>query len=195
MSVNQILNIAGMKFGKITAIRLAEKHERLTTSNGSSAQWYCRCDCGTEFVTRRNMLRKSSQSCGCRAVENARKVLKARRPEGVLSAVRRKYNAYTFNAKKRKVSFELTFEEFSVMIQKNCHHCGQEPNQVTCIYRSKDSENTLIHNGIDRLDSNLGYTISNSVPCCGTCNAIKWSLTEDQWIAHMQKVLKHKGIT
>ena len=44
----------------------------------------------------------------------------------------------------------------------------------------------FVRNGLDRVDSNLGYTLDNVLPCCSICNYAKQDLRQDvfmQWIA------------
>lgn len=54
-----IKDITGQKFGRLTAIRIADK------INGS-VMWLCICECGNEIVTRGTGLRYgNSTSCGC----------------------------------------------------------------------------------------------------------------------------------
>lgn len=52
-------NIAGKKFGRLTAIESAE------TRNGRMF-WRCKCECGNErIVLREHLTRGSTTSCGC----------------------------------------------------------------------------------------------------------------------------------
>ena len=41
-------------------------------------------------------------------------------------------------------------------------------------------------NGIDRIDSNIGYTVNNCVPCCTICNHMKNDLTTDEFYNHIK---------
>lgn len=53
-------DIAGARFGKLTAIRYAGATE------GGRATWLCRCDCGGEKVTQATYLKSGkTASCGC----------------------------------------------------------------------------------------------------------------------------------
>lgn len=53
-------DIAGQKFGSLTAVRPTE--QRL----GTSVVWECVCDCGkTTFASRGNLITGKSRSCGC----------------------------------------------------------------------------------------------------------------------------------
>ena len=50
----------------------------------------------------------------------------------------------------------MSLEEYrGMVIECECHYCGQTS-----------------HIGVDRLDNELGHTVSNCVPCCEKCNFI-----------------------
>lgn len=64
--------------------------------------------------------------------------------------------------KLRRINWELTFEEYTSLIFLPCYYCNNElgePVKRSC--------------GLDRLDSNIGYILSNVVSCCSLCNTIK----------------------
>ena len=82
--------------------------------------------------------------------------------------VKTKKHEYKSSAKKRGLVFELTDAEVEKMVQSSCNYCG--------IY---DMESVL---GIDRIDSNLGYTKNNTVPCCEQCNLMKHINSYDNFI-------------
>ena len=74
------------------------------------------------------------------------------------------------------------------IITKNCHYCNAAPS----LPHIKRSTNGLfISNGIDRLDSNIGYIYENCVPCCRTCNVMKNVLTHNEFITHIERILTH----
>lgn len=50
-----------------------------------------------------------------------------------------------------------------------------------CMYCRRPTTETH-HNGIDRIDSNIGYITSNCVTCCGGCNIAKGKKTPDEFI-------------
>ena len=45
-------------------------------------------------------------------------------------------------------------------------------------------------NGIDRVDSKLGYTIGNTVPCCAICNKMKNNFTLEVFKDKISKIYK-----
>ena len=75
------------------------------------------------------------------------------------------YNAASYNEYKRRANnkllhFELTINDYIELITANCYLCDRKSCEK---YK----------NGIDRVDNNIGYIISNVKPCCGSCNYIK----------------------
>ena len=75
-----------------------------------------------------------------------------------------RYCHYKHSAKRRRIIFELTKEDFIRLWKQECTYCGLVIEGV----------------GIDRIDNKLGYTTENCVPCCAWCNIAKnkWSKEE-----------------
>ena len=84
----------------------------------------------------------------------------------------RKYNKYKWNAERRGIDFNLTFEQFKSFWQKSCCYCGSEIEAI----------------GLDRVKNNIGYTIDNVAPCCGTCNRMKMKETVNDFLEHCNKI-------
>ena len=80
---------------------------------------------------------------------------------------------YKKHARKRGLPFELSLNELVDMCSKDCEYCGSAPYKLigNC-YKS----GSFTYNGIDRVDSQLGYIVKNCVPCCTTCNRMKMKL-------------------
>ena len=81
--------------------------------------------------------------------------------------VKAKLYNYKRSAKNRGLVFELTDEEVYKILQLSCNYCGIIDNDVL---------------GIDRIDSNIGYTKKNSVPCCEQCNLMKHVRNQTEFI-------------
>jgi hypothetical protein len=41
---------------------------------------------------------------------------------------------------------------------------------------------------LDRIDSSKGYSISNVVPCCATCNKAKLAMPRDEFLGWIDRV-------
>lgn len=70
------------------------------------------------------------------------------------------YDQYVKRAYRKKLQFEISSEEFNEIVKNPCYICGK-----------KSTHNHS--NGIDRYDNNLGYTSTNTRPCCADCNYMK----------------------
>ena len=58
------INLTGQVFGRLTA--LMEVDPVKDSGGRNIPSWLCRCTCGKEVVVRRkNLLRKTTRSCGC----------------------------------------------------------------------------------------------------------------------------------
>lgn len=80
------------------------------------------------------------------------------------------------NPTKKQKEFKLTIEEFSNLIHQRCYYCGELPSADNVWNKSgkRKMDDSLIKiNGIDRIDSNKGYTADNCVACCPQCNRMK----------------------
>lgn len=88
------------------------------------------------------------------------------------SKLNRLKNVYKSNAKVRNISWNLTDSEFLELVNKSCAYCGH----------------TQEYNGIDRIDSNKGYTINNCVPCCSWCNTMKLDHSLEEFLQHITNI-------
>ena len=165
--------LKGKKFGRLTAIK------RVPNDKWGNIMWLCKCNCGTEIITREGSLRSGhTRSCGCLRRENAR-MGKNRKLSPKLANKKRTFDIYKHSAKKRGYKFELTEEQFIGITQKDCFYCGTRPNNIAkriLLNQRKDSDD-FIYNGIDRVDNTKDYTIDNVVPCCKICNFAKRNMS------------------
>ena len=83
-------------------------------------------------------------------------------------------------------TFKLSFEEFKDLTQGNCYYCGVEPQLRTRKF-------TAIANGIDRVDSNKGYSLDNTRSCCSICNMAKSDLTDLEFEKWLNRLVKYRN--
>lgn len=192
--MTKIKDLTGQKFGRVLVLEFVE-------IKNHKATFKCKCGCGREFITNGVYLSiGDTQSCGCLLLEKEKEngktvgkrnfntyVDKIRQPSGD-SAKKHLYYLYGYKAKNRHIEFELSLDEFLSITKQNCFYCGAEPSQVK-IY--KKAYGAYIYNGIDRIDNSKGYTIENCVPCCGTCNTAKLSMTQEEFYSWIDRVYRH----
>jgi len=86
----------------------------------------------------------------------------------------------------RGLSFDLSREVFRALVFAVCTYCGQPPTQ-----QRSSNWDTILVNGIDRVDASVGYIESNCVTCCKTCNYMKRLMSRDEFLDHVRKIVEH----
>ena len=151
------------------------------------------CDCGN-VVYRTLKKLKESYSCGCvrPGAQKERKTLLERGR----AASKALFNNRKNQAKYRNLQWSIDFESFLQYTSSNCHYCGTQPSCSTHFGNSglKRYNGAYIYNGLDRIDSSLGYIEGNIVPCCASCNRMKMDLKYDTFIALVLKISSIHGV-
>lgn len=76
----------------------------------------------------------------------------------------------------------MTNEEFNRITAGPCHYCGKEP---------QPDADPPHFNGLDRLDSDERiYSAATVVACCGDCNVMKYTHSEEVFLQHCLKVAR-----
>jgi len=133
--------------------------------------------CGTEIRNRKIV------SCGCWARES---LIAGRNIKSKGEASKRYlFNLYKGRAKNRDIEFSLSFDEFIALTNKICYYCGVEP---LFSVGKKGANGDYLYNGVDRVNSDLGYINTNSVTCCGRCNQAKNDLTENEFKSLIERI-------
>lgn len=94
------------------------------------------------------------------------------------------YKNYERKAKGRNKPFNLSYKEFYFIINQDCLYCGLPPTKE--YNNSGTLTHTILHNGIDRWDNSIGYTFTNTVPCCWQCNRTKLELSLEEFLDYIQ---------
>lgn len=85
------------------------------------------------------------------------------------------YAYYKSRADKKGCAFELTTDDVTFLNSKQCYLCGKLPSNKH-------------KNGIDRIDNNIGYILSNCESCCSDCNYMKGEYDLDTFLEHCYKI-------
>lgn len=166
--------IVGQIYGRLTALKIVGK-----TVSGN-CRVLCRCACGKEKV----LQWRAAKSCGC-----LRSEAQKRRLSPGKSSVRSLWLNYRAGAKRRQHVFDLTLDQFEILINKNCVYCGRPPSSVI---RAPRRNGILIYNGIDRIDNKKGYIVGNVATACAKCGMAKQKMTVQEfktWISEVYKYL------
>ena len=156
---------------RLTILRTDGLHE-----NGA-VMVIAQCVCGKRIRTRRySILSGNCRSCGCLRKES----------RDVIGFHNQLFSRYRHAAKKRGYNFGLTKEEFYLLVSSACTYCGAPPAKTTLGGRRE-----ILANGVDRLDSSVGYIVSNCVSCCKTCNIMKNVHSPETFLDHCRAVVRY----
>jgi hypothetical protein len=185
---SRLLDLTGKTFGRWTVLRRGP--------NGGGphrARWECVCACGTTATLKRQVLVSgNSKSCGC----YKRDRLTSKRHGPGEHGFGRYLSAYKADARRRGHAFALTDAEVRTLATGQCHYCGVPPfrrRMGTLRGAHGTTITTLEHgaficNGIDRIDSKIGYVRGNVVSCCRDCNIAKSTLSSKAFLALVLRI-------
>jgi 5-methylcytosine-specific restriction endonuclease McrA len=94
----------------------------------------------------------------------------------------------------------LTREQVATLVRTQCYYCGSGLSGKTQKgYKSKKDLETgdifLLRNGLDRLDPNGAYEITNVVSCCFDCNRAKLQMSEEAFNLFVHRLAEHIRFT
>lgn len=90
-----------------------------------------------------------------------------------------KYKSYeNYKAENSHKNFKLTEEDYYALRNGKCTYCSRETTEKHM-------------NGIDRIDPNLGYILSNCETCCHDCNLMKLVSSKEEFLNLVKKVSSH----
>lgn len=182
-------DMIGRRFGHLVVESQAPSRRTLDGQKHPyrAVRWYCRCDCGRVVDVAGVQLRYTKGARQCRPCARILAGKKLRLPDGVAS----RNNAWAGmrnRAKRYGRVWELDDAVFDTLIKLPCYYCGAPPGNKATSYVSGSM---VVYQGIDRIDSNQGYTKENSVPCCGICNRWKSDIPVEEFKAHVKRIYEN----
>ena len=125
-----------------------------------------RCDCGYEawnFLS--NLSSHNSQGC--------RKCM-------FQTPAHKTYLLVLRTASRRSIKWNISEEEWVSISKQDCFYCGSKPSNIITEYGYP-------YNGLDRVDSNGIYELTNVVPCCKICNRSKSDISQQEFYDWIRK--------
>ena len=165
---NEVGNTYGL--WKVLSEESKPKHRK-----GRGRYFLCECQCKqkTIKILNGNALRQGRTTCcGCIKIRNKKA------PVNYLMGL------YKKSAKKRRKCFNLTYEDVEYLVQQNCYYCGQKPECKLKNLKHHDFK----YNGIDRVNNDQGYILTNCVPCCKVCNTAKLDMSLEEFIDWIKRI-------
>lgn len=179
------INLTGQKINMLLVL------EKMPREENHRSRYKVKCDCGTIKLVDGSKLRNNTvKSCGCyKFTEEGRKNKGvSNRKEYGESLKNIVIGSYKNNAKKKGYIFSLTLEEIDIFFKSNCYYCGRPPHKK--IEKNK-FYGSFTYTGIDRINNNEGYTITNTVACCSDCNYLKNSYNINEFLNHIRLIFNN----
>lgn len=184
--MGKFIDLTGKKISKWTIKSFSHKENK-------AIYWNCICECGTERkVDGSSIKRLKSTSCGCQHKTILTDNTFALKNKGE-SGFNTLYSGYRGGARRRGLEFLLTKDEFAKLTKDACFYCRSLPSSSIVNYGPHMKDRNIEHskyifNGIDRIDSSIGYIHGNVVTCCKTCNLMKGTLSKRDFIEQCKKI-------
>ena len=192
-------DLTGQKFNRLLIVGLSHIKNKVS-------YWKCLCDCGKIHIAKGSHIKEGrTKSCGCYGNEQMRKVLNK---EPGHASWHLQFVQYKRHAKERDLEFDISFDFFKKICSMKCTYCGSDPRPYNLYYKRDGTkrikkgrfttEEARIRawiniNGIDRVDSDIGYEESNCVPCCSICNTMKMDHSQEKFLDHIKKILEYQN--
>lgn len=189
-------NLIGKVFGKLTVL---SSEIIMNRNNIPSLKWKCLCECTKVTFQPSYMLTQGhAKDCGCVGKKikkenllNHKYIIGSKPKPDAGSTKNHVFFGYKNSARHKKLPFTLSKEELLSLTDQNCFYCGSPP---TNIKRTIYSGDDYTYNGLDRVIPESGYTTTNVVPCCFSCNVAKNTKSQEDFYKHLLKVVKYKNL-
>ncbi len=172
-------DLSGRTFGRLSVVEFSG----FTDGEPRASLWLCLCACGGTRIVRGSRL-----TCGliiccakCAKSASAKRGGESRRLPATEVEPRRLFSEYRANAKRRGLTFSVSYEQARALFLTECAYCGTIPTVLEC-------------GGIDRIDNNYGYLIGNCAPCCSFCNFAKREASVSDFLEWVGRVYKRRGL-
>lgn len=199
--MSKCVDLIGKKFNKLLVLDKSHRVNNVGQRNGRI--WKCQCDCGnTREVFTNDLNSNRITSCGC---DNFLGISSNTKFQPKISSLRAKLSHYKSNAKLRNKEFSISFEQGTKLLTGNCHYCGSEPNMEFSVLETRKSakrvqtglidkaEYIVKTNGLDRIDNSKGYIENNVVSCCTICNYAKNTLSYNDFLLWIDKLISYRS--
>lgn len=177
-------DIVGKLFTNLTVIKYLDSASRLVEAKDRKRYthyYLCKCSCGNEKIsTRLSLLTNNTKSCGCLTI-----IRNKSKSKGLSTLYNNLYNQNKANSKRRNILFEIDKETHYKLVIDRCHYCNHSGRNT---FKSINSNLFINYNGIDRIDSGIGYINTNVVTCCYICNRAKMNMNYLDFIEYLKEV-------
>lgn len=172
-------HVIGSVYGDLTVVAATE----IRKTKKRERKWKMKCSCGKMVLRTLSQVKSGCKHCGDKVHFNYKT------DHETLLTYYYNHCKNRFRSGKRVKNFDLDYAFLAEALFKPCFYCGGDVSNKYKSYRKTGG--TLLYNGLDRIDSHLGYTKDNVVTCCRRCNIMKMQYSKDEFIAHIKRLYEH----
>ena len=177
-------DITGKVFGNLTAIKRTENR---SGKNSQYLLWECKCKCGNSILTEAYKLKRGrKRSCGC--LEGTGRPYNFKEDRTIPLWNRLFSSTIQKRSKGKNYESDIDIDFFIITSQKECCYCGDKGTQRL---KDRSTDTEIYFNGIDRVDSSIGYMKNNIVSCCKHCNTAKNIMSQEEFKNHIRKMYEY----
>lgn len=147
----------------------------LKVERNKSGKWLSKfsCICGNIILRQTSVVYNNSiKSCGCSKKDHTR----------LLTALKSKLWMYKYGTRSAVKKFRISNAFAFQLFQSPCFYCGEF------------SDNEFGLNGIDRIENEDNYTITNVISCCTMCNVAKHYHSTKFFLDKVRKINLHLNL-
>ena len=184
-----------MKTKLCTVCKIAKTLDQFYKSKKYGCRFECK-DCGRDATKRYRLLsstkilrasyqkKRMSTLHGKICAKNYASSLEGRiAQKKSRTSPKQRYVCLKSGAKRRGLELTLSFIDFAIIISNPCFYCNGYFNKV------------MTGSGLDRINNDIGYTLTNVVSCCKTCNWIKSDfLSQEETLAAIKAIISVREI-
>jgi len=181
------LELKGKTFGYLTVLEFSHIDQTLRHT-----MWKCLCICGVTTIARGSHLTMGfSTSCGCkkrlRGLDNPRST-------GFGEIPGHRWAQIIGSARRRKIAFTVNLEQAWTLFLKQRRKCALSGVSITfgASGLSHKDRSAAMTASLDRVDSDLGYTLSNVQWVHKDLNIMKWSKSDEEFFKWCELVVAYQ---
>lgn len=175
-------DLTNERFGMLVALELS------TEKSQHSRYWKCRCDCGKiKDVNQNRLISKKTTSCGCNHFRIGKEHSKW---DGCGDMAGSFFGTIRSGAKSRGLVFLITKEEIWDLFLKQNRKCALTGLDLKFSTYSGGNDGNA---SLDRINSDLGYTIDNIQWVHKDINIMKMDLSNEELIKYCKLILEGSG--
>lgn len=119
------------------------------------------------------------------------------------STINDEYGRHVSSARNRSLK-PLRRADWEKVVFNPCCYCGKtdtrnvarkpgyNPDRKQPMDRAEEDRYSVSMNGVDRIDSSIGYDASNCSPCCRMCNNMKLDHSVVAFLSHAEKIHQYR---